>query len=320
MKPLPGDYRHKPLISGDELRELKKHTYSMVEAFGLDRKIEKYQGTRPITLYRWDLECLLDVIDPALKDETDYPDQSSQEYQALKRLGERLHQEYDAVYGHEKIAQLAKVVALAKRLTTSSPAAAPGQKPAVLKAPSKSSKSNSTAYQLKITLADIKPPVWRRVEVKDCTLTILHEIIQIVMGWDGYHLWAFEIGGEQYGEDPTGEMEMTSARKVKLSQIVQAGVKKFHYVYDFGDHWEHVIQVEKVLEADPQVKYPRCAKGSRACPPEDCGGAWGYGDFLNAIQNPGHESHEEMLEWVGGEFDPEAFDIEAVNKELASVR
>jgi hypothetical protein len=182
------------------------------------------------------------------------------------------------------------------------------------------SKSKSTVYQLKITLGDIKPPVWRRVEVTDSTLSKLHEIIQIVMGWDGYHLWAFDIGGEQYGEDPTGEMEMTSARKVKLSQIVQAGVKKFRYTYDFGDNWDHVIQVEKVLEADPQVKYPRCVKGSRACPPEDCGGAWGYGDFLNAIQNPGHESHEEMLEWVGGEFDPEAFDIEAVNKELASVR
>ncbi|HBI43795.1 MAG TPA: hypothetical protein DDY78_13230 [Planctomycetales bacterium] len=197
---------------------------------------------------------------------------------------------------------------------------APGQKPEVLKAPSKSSKSKATVYQLKITLADIKPPVWRRVEVKDCTLTKLHEIVQIVMGWDGYHLWAFEIGGEQYGEDPDGEMDMESSRKFKLSQVVQAGVKKFVYTYDFGDHWEHVIHVEKVLDADPQVKYPRCVKGSRACPPEDCGGAWGYGDFLAAIQNPTHESHEEMLEWVGGGFDPEAFHIEAVNKKLATVR
>ena len=102
MKPLPGDHRHKLLISGDELRELKKHTYSMVEAFGLDRKIENYQGTRPITLYRWDLECLISVIDLALKDERDYPDKSTLEYKVLQRLGERFHQEYDAVYGHEK--------------------------------------------------------------------------------------------------------------------------------------------------------------------------------------------------------------------------
>ncbi len=102
MKPLPGDYRHQLLISGAELRELKKHTHGMAEAFGLDRKIEKYRGTRPITLYRWDLECLTDVIDLALKDERDYPDKSTPEYEALQKLGERLREEYDAVYGHEK--------------------------------------------------------------------------------------------------------------------------------------------------------------------------------------------------------------------------
>ena len=111
-----------------------------------------------------------------------------------------------------------------------------------------------TLYQLKITLADIKPPVWRRVEVKDCSLSKLHDIIQAVMGWDGYHLWAFDIGDEQYGEDPTGELERKSARKAKLSQLVQAGVKKFRYTYDFGDNWDHVIQVEKVLEAEPKAK------------------------------------------------------------------
>jgi hypothetical protein len=175
-------------------------------------------------------------------------------------------------------------------------------------------------YQLKITLADIKPPVWRRVEVQDCTLSKLHPIIQIVMGWGGYHLWAFDIEGDPYGDDPEGDPDMVSARKLRLSEIVQVGIKKFHYTYDFGDNWEHVIQVEKVREPDPLVNYPQCVKGSRACPPEDCGGPWGYTDFLAAIQNPDHESHEEMLEWVGGAFDPEAFDIEAVNKELAMVR
>ena len=107
---------------------------------------------------------------------------------------------------------------------------------------------------------------------------------------------------------------------VKLGQIVQTGVKKFTYVYDFGDNWHHTVQVEKVLELEPKVKYPRCVKGSRAGPPEDCGGPWGYGGFLEAIQNPSHEEHEEMLEWVGGEFDPEAFDLEAVNEELAAMQ
>lgn len=177
-----------------------------------------------------------------------------------------------------------------------------------------------TVYQIKITLADIKPPVWRRVEITDCTLSNLHQVIQVVMGWDGYHLWAFDIGGEQYGEDPTGEMEMINAGNTKLSKVVRAGVKRFRYTYDFGDNWNHVIQIEKVLQADPQVKYPRCVKGSRACPPEDCGGPWGYVNFLEAIRNPDHKSHREMLEWVGGEFDPEAFDIDAVNKGLESLR
>jgi hypothetical protein len=102
MKPLPGDHRHRLLITGDQLRELKRHTGAMAEAFGLDRKIENYKGTRPITLYRWDLECLMDVIDCVLRDECDYPDRSAPGYRSLKSLGERLHQEYDSVYGHEK--------------------------------------------------------------------------------------------------------------------------------------------------------------------------------------------------------------------------
>ena len=99
MKPGPRDHRHKLLIDGKELLELKRHTYAMAEAFGLDTKIENYKGTRPITLYRWDLECLLDVIAVALKDH--YPDKAASEFQALKHLGERLHKEYDDTYGKE---------------------------------------------------------------------------------------------------------------------------------------------------------------------------------------------------------------------------
>ena len=101
MKPGRRDIRHKVLITGDELRELKRHTGSMAEAFGLDRKIEAYQGTRPITLYRWDLECLMDVIEDELADPREYPDKTASEYLALKRLGERLREEYDRHYGDE---------------------------------------------------------------------------------------------------------------------------------------------------------------------------------------------------------------------------
>ena len=101
MKPSSGDHRHRLLISGIELSELQRHTAWMAEAFGLDRKIEKYKGTRPITLYRWDLDCLRDVILVALDSERDYPDQSVPGYLALKNRGERLREEYEHVYGRE---------------------------------------------------------------------------------------------------------------------------------------------------------------------------------------------------------------------------
>jgi hypothetical protein len=183
-------------------------------------------------------------------------------------------------------------------------------------------KGPAQVYQLKITLKDTKPPIWRRVQVKDCTLAKLHDVIQIAMGWDDYHLHEYEIGNERYGDpaqwedDFGGDSEVGNEGKVKISQLVAQGIKKWSYVYDMGDNWEHVIQVEKVVDAETGARYPRCITGKRACPPEDCGGPWGYGDFVQAIQDPKHERHAELLEWVGGEFDPEALDIEAVNEQL----
>jgi hypothetical protein len=182
-------------------------------------------------------------------------------------------------------------------------------------------KQSDLIYQLKITLKNIQPPVWRRVQVKDCTLARLDDIIQTCMGWEGEHLSAFEVGGEQYSVPyPDGMMEGRDARKLKLSQIVALGVKKFTFTYDFGDNWDHTIEIEKTLPAESGARYPRCIEGKRACPPEDCGGPWGYGDFLKAIQNPKHPEHEELLEWVGGEFDPEAFDLELINEGLRGGR
>jgi hypothetical protein len=179
---------------------------------------------------------------------------------------------------------------------------------------------SSTIYQLKITLQDVEPAIWRRVQIPDCSLEKLHLIVQPSMGWSNYHLWSFKIAGENYGDDPDGEMGMSSPRKTKLGAIVDQGVKKFSYVYDFGDNWEHEIKIEKVLQADPKVKYPRCLEGARACPPEDCGGPWGYPNFIEAVSNPAHAEHEEMLEWIGGKFDPEAFDPKTVNRHLAALR
>jgi hypothetical protein len=183
-------------------------------------------------------------------------------------------------------------------------------------------KKTQTVYQLKIVLAHIRPPIWRRVQTQDCTLTKLHELIQCAMGWYCSHLWAFEIDGEQYGENPRGDSgwDVMSARAVKLSQLVNDGVTKFGYTYDFGDNWEHVVTVEKTLDADPSVKYPQCTAGKRACPPEDCGGPWGYEELLVAIGDPTHDEHDERLEWLGGAFDPEEFDMSEINQQLAAIR
>jgi hypothetical protein len=178
-------------------------------------------------------------------------------------------------------------------------------------------------YRLKTRVTDLQPSIWRRVEVEDCTLLKLHKIVQVSMGWKGRHAWAFFIGDEEYGDDVIdsgGDREFASARKAKLGRFVNQGVKAFRYVYDLGDDWEHVIRVEQVLEAEPGAKYPRCVDGRRACPPEDCGGPWGYEKLQDALADPDDERHEETLDWVGDEFDPEAFDVEAVNRELARRR
>jgi hypothetical protein len=178
-------------------------------------------------------------------------------------------------------------------------------------------------YQLKITLRDIKPPIWRRVQVPECTLTDLHEIIQVAMGWDESHLHQFIVRGTYYGgtvDDDFGlgpDMDVEEEGDVLLSQITNGHRRlKFRYEYDFGDGWQHDIEVERVVEREPRVHYPRCIEGRRACPPEDVGGPWGYADFLAAITDPKHEDHREMKEWVGGKFDPEKFSAVAVNREL----
>jgi hypothetical protein len=178
----------------------------------------------------------------------------------------------------------------------------------------------SVIYQIKITLKDTKPPVWRRVELSgDMTLTKLHKVIQAVMGWQDYHLHSFTVGAVEYGVfEP--ELRLRSERGVKLGQIIPGEKFKFRYQYDFGDSWEHDLVVEKVLAPEPGVSYPRILTGRRACPPEDVGGVWGYESFLQAIQDPKHPEHDEYLEWIGGDFDPEAFDLADVAQALARIR
>jgi len=183
--------------------------------------------------------------------------------------------------------------------------------------------SNVSIYQIKVTLRDSKPPIWRRILVRsDITLGELHHILQAVMGWWDYHLHQFIVGQTYYGAphpDYADFMDMCDESDVRLNQIADAGAK-FVYEYDFGDSWEHILLVEKVLPMEPDQQYPVCIKGKRACPPEDVGGVWGYYGFLEAIQDPDHPEHEDYLEWIGEDFDPEAFDLDAVNAALRALQ
>jgi hypothetical protein len=140
-------------------------------------------------------------------------------------------------------------------------------------------------YQIKVTLKESKPPTWRRMQVtSETTLARLHRILQRVMGWESYRLYQFVVGGMAYG-DPSmlEEMEGEDARKVTLATLVRGEKSKFLYEYDFGDSWDHELLIEKVLPCEAGKRYPVCLTGKRACPPEDCGGIWGYASFLDAI-------------------------------------
>jgi hypothetical protein len=179
-------------------------------------------------------------------------------------------------------------------------------------------------YQIKVTLRDSQPPIWRRIQVRsDITLAKLHKVLQRVMGWTDTHLHQFVIRDERYGvpdEEDVGPRKTKDERKYKLGDVVPAEGSQFAYNYDFGDYWQHVLVVEKTLSAAEGVRYPICLAGARACPPEDVGGIPGYENFLQAVNNPNHPEHKEYLEWIGGTFDAEAFDLDAANRRLRLIR
>jgi hypothetical protein len=189
------------------------------------------------------------------------------------------------------------------------------------------SKKTAPIYQLKITLNGAKPPIWRRVLVSnEITLSKLHHVIQDAMGWYDSHLHMFMIGRERYSEpspyDPSllAELEAKSTHRVKLSKFNLSEGAKFIYDYDFGDSWEHIILLEKILPPDPKLKTPVCIKGKRACPPEDVGGIWGYAEFVEALKDPNHPQHEDYRDWIGDDFDSEAFDLDRVNARLKQIK
>jgi hypothetical protein len=180
-----------------------------------------------------------------------------------------------------------------------------------------------TVYQLKVTLRGSKPPIWRRFAVPgSITLAKLHSVLQIVMGWTDTHLHEFILGRQHYGvPDPDYPSEdVKSERRVKLNQLLARESDRLLYCYDFGDGWEHSLVLEKVLPCGSIALKPRCLAGKRSCPPEDCGGIYGYYDLLKALGDPNSSDHEEMKAWVGAGFDPERFDLDEVNAILSDVR
>jgi hypothetical protein len=177
-------------------------------------------------------------------------------------------------------------------------------------------------FQFKITLSGIKPPIWRRIQVPETyTFWDLHVAIQDAMGWFDSHLHHFEVIHPLFQEpehigipadDDWGSIEIKPGWNRKISEYFSDFMRKAKYIYDYGDNWEHTVLLEKMVDRLSGVNYPICIAGKRACPPEDCGGKWGYEEFLNVISHPGHKQHDEMITWVGGHFDPEHFDIEEV--------
>lgn len=175
--------------------------------------------------------------------------------------------------------------------------------------------------RLLIELEDITPRIWRRVDVPTgITLSTLHEVIQAVMRWENAHLYEFRAGERVYGE-PFPDMESPSrrvykAKGVRLNQLIDRGVDRFLYVYDFGDDWRHRVTVEDVRDGDPDTDYPIFVDGARRAPPEDVGGLPGFVAFLDTIGDRRHPQHAELREWAGGAFDPQDIEPRAIELDL----
>lgn len=192
--------------------------------------------------------------------------------------------------------------------------------------PAKRKKSAGPApiFQLKVGLRGARPPIWRRLLVPaDVSLAHLHDIIQVAFDWDDSHMHVFETPYGEFGQsDP--ELGHRAEAPVTLEQVVAEAKDKIYYTYDFGDDWVHEILVEKVLDREPDLGYPRCTGGRRAAPPEDCGGIPGYAGLVDVLADRSHPEHEDLREWLGlddaSQFDPAAFDVAAVNRALEGLR
>ena len=175
-----------------------------------------------------------------------------------------------------------------------------------------------SAYQVKVTLAGSKPPIWRRLLVRDNTdLHRLHLIIQDAMGWQNSHLYQFEIDEIRYTEFFDGGFvadDESPASSTRLGDLSFKEGDSFLYNYDFGDDWYHECQIEEVVPFQRDAEYPRCLAGRRSCPPEDCGGIYGYDSMLSALRSRSHPDRKHWLEWIGPNWDAEAFDLQATDE------
>ena len=220
----------------------------------------------------------------------------------------------------QQVAALLVVNHLTERLQAGIPGFGKTKPPKTKKPKTKA--DSHTVYQFKITLLGSMPPIWRRIQVADCTLDKLHEHIQTAMGWTNSHLHQFEIKGKRYGDpelivDGFDDSNCVDSTRTRISRILPKTGKRFRftYEYDFGDGWDHEILFEGCPQKEPGRKYPLCVEGERACPPEDVGGIGGFYEFLEALADPKHDQHDEFMEW-GGEFDPEKFDAQQATKEI----
>jgi hypothetical protein len=180
--------------------------------------------------------------------------------------------------------------------------------------------STDRIARLRISLEEIEPEVWRRVEVPLAVhLKGVHDVIQAAMGWEDYHLFEFRVGQRIYGiRDPAWDFDrkVMNARGVRLAALVARGIDRLEYVYDLGDNWRHVVTIEAVEPPAPAQLYPHFVEGARRCPPEDVGGVIGYYEFLEAVREPRHPEHRRMLEWYGGAYDPDDADLPLIRRRI----
>jgi hypothetical protein len=184
------------------------------------------------------------------------------------------------------------------------------------------------SYQLQVLLNGIQPAIWRRLQVSGtANLGWLHAVLQVAMGWTNSHLHQFICGEHMYA-DPSAQLEqyegdppVLDERKFRVSELLKDIHEGLVYEYDFGDSWEHIVTVEKILPVDASTSAAAvCLAGSRACPPEDCGGIGGYVELLKALKNRKHPEHKSMKEWLGRPFDAESFDVAQANHWLRKLK